>query len=312
MENEEIIAITAKDILDAKGKSASCILTFGADLIPNGLTEAVGKLIEEKFITHLATTGAALIDDFEVARGAAASLKDDLRLINMAIAVGSFKGYGMGESVAKVISSGRLEIPSGEELDAVLESDAAPADLSAAAELRSKLPVYGTGTIEIDFPGREESLMYVAEKASVPFTIHPQFGLDDYFVDPGCSFAAVGRTAESDFLCFVNSVYNLEEGVYLSVGSSVASPMIFEKALSMSQNVRIQRGCRMTGHKLVIVDLAESRWDWMKNGEPPETRPEYYLRYCKSFSRAAAKSMYYVSADNREFFYHLMRELDIK
>ena len=66
----------------------------------------------------------------------------------------------------------------------------------------------------------------------------------------------------------------------------------------------------MLRHKIAVVDLAESRWDWMHNGEPPETRPEYYLRYCKSFSRAKAASMRYICADNRAFFLHLYKALD--
>lgn len=46
------------------------------------------------------------------------------------------------------------------------------------------------------------------------------------------------------------------------------------------------------------------------HGKPPENRPEYYLCYCKSFTRAKAETMYYISADNRDFFLHLYQELD--
>lgn len=302
MENIEMIRQTASDLLAARVSGASRILTFGYDLIHNGLGPQIGQMISDGLITHLATTGMSVVEDWNIARGR----DDGDRYVNLAVMVGNLSGLGFGEAVSKVIADGCLDIP---EPAALMENIASgePELVAASAELLHMIVAQGlaTGHICLDFPGREKSLMYMAAKAGIPFTVHPQFGLDDLFTDKFCSFAAIGRAAEKDFLGFVASVYELEGGVYLSVGSSVASPMIFEKALSMSQNVRIQRGCRMTHHKIVVVDLAESRWDWMKNGEPPETRPEYYLRYCKSFSRANAESMYYICSDNRDFFAEL-------
>ena len=48
-----------------------------------------------------------------------------------------------------------------------------------------------------------------------------------------------------------------------------------------------------------MVDLAESRWDW-RQGEPPVDSPDYYLRYCKTFSRMGG-DLRYVTMDNRVF-----------
>jgi hypothetical protein len=121
--------------------------------------------------------------------------------------------------------------------------------------------------------------------------------------------AAVGRCAERDFLRFAASVADLEGGAYISVGSAVMSPMIFEKSLSMAQNVHLQEGKRIENHYMIIVDLARSEWDWQKNGEPPETDPAYYLRYLKTFSRMGGE-MHYLSADNRDFFLALYRALN--
>ena len=121
--------------------------------------------------------------------------------------------------------------------------------------------------------------------------------------------AAIGRTALRDFLSFAHSVGSLEGGVYLSVGSAVMSPMIFEKALSMAQNLRLQKGKRMNRHFILVVDLARSTWDWARRGEPPSSNPAYYLRYCKTFSRMGG-TMRYLSADNRDFLPALYRELE--
>ena len=321
----EVIKTTASDIIEAKRKGASRMLTFGTDFIANGLSPLVGEFLLRGWITHLATTGTSLVDDWEFAsKGAACESgkngqingtfgmwEETSRDLNLAVLAGVWRGAGFGEAVCTAIADGGILLPSRAELYDTMHDSSDLPRASAAANLLAVMKDLGLegGFVEAAFPFKERSLMYMALRSEVPFTVHPQFGLDVPFMHPACSFSSVGIGAERDFLCFVESVKNLESGVYLSVGSSVASPMIFEKALSMSQNVLIPEGRRMTGHKIVVVDLAKSRWDWMHDGEPPETRAEYYLRYCKSFSRAAARSMYYVSADNRAFMLNLYREL---
>jgi hypothetical protein len=94
----------------------------------------------------------------------------------------------------------------------------------------------------------------------------------------------------------------------MSVGSAVMSPMIFEKSLSMSQNLSIQKRKHIDNHFMLVVDLAKSTWDWSKEGEPPMDNPAYYLRYCKTFSRMGG-TMRYLSADNRDFLINLYNEL---
>lgn len=318
---------TAADIVAAKRCGASRILTFGTDFIRNGLGPLAGEFISHGWLTHLATTGTSVVDDWEFAsRGAAAENgKDGLadgtfgmwdetsRYLSLAVLTGAWKGLGMGEAVSDAICSGKITVPEADAVEASLSDFKDPGKISAAASLLEKIREYDipAGEIALEFPGKEYSLMYMCAMVGIPFTVHPMFGLDVPFMHPMCSFAATGRAAETDFLYFVESVKHLDGGVYLSVGSSVASPMIFEKALSMSQNVLQQDGgAPMTHHKIVVVDLAPSKWDWMHDGEPPETRPEYYLRYCKSFSRAKAESMHYVCADNREFMLNLYHELD--
>jgi hypothetical protein len=89
------------------------------------------------------------------------------------------------------------------------------------------------------------------------------------------------------------------------------SPMIFEKALSMAQNIMIQEKRHIDNHKMMVVDLAESDWDWQKSGEPPPGNPAYYLRYCKTFSRMGGE-INYLKADNRDFLLALYQQLNSK
>jgi hypothetical protein len=155
---------------------------------------------------------------------------------------------------------------------------------------------------------KKYSAQAAAFRLNIPFTAHPMFGQDIIYTHPVNNGAAIGRVALRDFLTYAEQVHQLEGGVYLSVGSAVMSPMVFEKSLSMSQNLELQEGRKITNHHMVIVDLAESLWDWQRDGEPPSDHPAYYLRFCKTFSRMGG-TMRYVSADNRDFLLTLLREL---
>jgi hypothetical protein len=161
----------------------------------------------------------------------------------------------------------------------------------------------------IPHPFKKYSVQAAARERNIPFTGHPMFGHDIIYTHPLNNGAAVGRTALTDFLYFAASISNLDNGVYMSVGSAVMSPMIFEKAFSMSQNIEIQENKHIDNHFILVVDLAEMSWDWSKDGEPPPGNPAYYLRYCKTFSRMGGE-MHYLKADNRDFLPALYKKLN--
>jgi hypothetical protein len=160
----------------------------------------------------------------------------------------------------------------------------------------------------IPHPWKAYSVQAGALRAGVPLTGHPMIGHDIIYNHPMNHCACLGRVAERDFLTYAQGVSQLEGGVYVSIGSAVMSPMIFEKSLSMAQNVAIQQGTHIDQHFLLVSDLAESNWDWAR-GEPPEDNPSYYLRYNKSFSRMGG-TMRYLQADNRDFLLTLRHMLD--
>ncbi len=94
----------------------------------------------------------------------------------------------------------------------------------------------------------------------------------------------------------------------MSVGSAVMSPMIFEKSLSMAQNIALQKGNPIRNHFIVVVDLAPSTWDWTQ-GEPPDDHPDYYQRFNKTFSRMGGE-MRYLALDNKAFLTGLLNALE--
>ena len=201
-------------------------------------------------------------------------------------------------------------IPSeGELLRGIADGSENPLRASAAADLLYIVRRFELepGFLSIPHRWKPYSAQAGAFRMQVPFTGHPMVGHDIIYNHPMNHCAALGRTAQRDFLRFAHSVSQLEGGVYLSVGSAVMSPMIFEKSLSMAQNLALTSGTQISGHFLVVNDLAESTWDWSQ-GEPPESDPSYYLRYNKSFSRMGG-TMRYVQADNRAFLLNLQRRL---
>ncbi len=74
-------------------------------------------------------------------------------------------------------------------------------------------------------------------------------------------------------------------------------------------NLRLQDGRPIVrDHAIYVVDLQDGGgWDWSK-GEPPNTHPAYYLRFCKSFSRMGGR-MHYVQCDNQLFVHRLCQAL---
>jgi hypothetical protein len=323
---QKVIAEAVERLRSARNAGKSRMLTFGAHAIKNGLAPVIIKLIEDGWVTHLATNGAGIIHDWEFAfqghssedvranvpRGEFGSWQETGFYLNLAIIVGAYRGMGYGESVGAFVENEGLEIPDEASLiEEIRETGSIhPAQAAAAADLLDRVRRFqlAPGWMAVPHPFKRFGLQSAAYRLGVPFTSHPMIGHDIIYVHPMNCCAAIGRAAERDFLAFANSVSQLDGGIYMSIGSAVMSPMIFEKSLSMSQNLLLQQGKHIDNHLMVIVDLQESHWDWTQ-GEPPMDNADYYLRYNKSFNRMGGQ-MRYVTSDNRDFLLALVRGLE--
>ncbi|MCL2479519.1 MAG: hypothetical protein FWF22_08455 [Treponema sp.] len=321
----------AAEILRANKNKSSVICTFGAHAIKNGLGPLLGEMLRKGWFTHLASNGAAIIHDWEFAWLGKSS--EDVRenaaigrfgaweetglYINLALASGAWQGLGYGASVGDMIVNGGVQIPSEQELleaaaccnkgegrdPAVIAKAAAALDFLELIEYLGLAP----GFMSVPHPFRRYSLLAAARESGKPFTCHPMIGHDIIYTHKANRGSVIGRTAEKDFLEFAASVEDLEGGVYLSVGSAVMSPMIFEKTLSMARNT-VGGKDKIRNCGIYVVDLQEASWDWSK-GEPPMDNPAYYLRYMKTFNRMGCRTEY-ITADNRDFFISLYRSLE--
>jgi hypothetical protein len=322
----EAVCPIAEGILRARQTGRSIIFAFGAHAIKNGLGFLLGEFVKRRWVSHLATNGAGVIHDWEFAFQGQSSedVRENVREgkfgtweetgfnINLSLAVGAYRGMGYGESVGAFIVNQGLDLPSAEELRQAAVSPLGEVPLwkrAAAADLLDILAKLDLppGRYEVEHPFADYSIQAAAYKAGLPFTSHPMFGHDIIYTHWANHGAAIGRVAERDFLSYAESVANLEGGVYVSVGSAVMSPMIFEKSLSMARNRARQKGEDISNCRIYVVDLQDAPWDWSA-GEPPTDNPAYYLRFMKTFNRMGCP-LNYLSADNRLFFLALYRTL---
>ena len=184
--------------------------------------------MERGFVSAIATNGAAVIHDFEVALVGATSedvdealgpgrfgmAEETGRLLNAAINEGVGAGLGIGQAVTKF-------------LDAKQPQFARASILAAAARL------------------------------GIPVTVHVAIGTDIIHMHPAASGAALGEGSLRDFRYFVSNVARLEHGVYLNCGSAVVLPEVFLKAVALARN----RG-------LALAELTTVNLDFVRQYRP--------------------------------------------
>lgn len=321
------IDATVAAIRRARDSGASTMLAYGAHLVRNGLGPVVARLLETGWITHLATNGAGTIHDWEyayggrseedvrahVAAGCFGTWDETGRHIHLAVLAGAVEGMGYGEALGRFIAEDGCALPEGAALAAALAAWAtAPTDdplMPARAELlqamqRDDLPA---GFHSVTHPHKDFSLTAAAYRARVPLTVHPGIGYDIICNHPAANGAVLGRGADADYRVFAHGVSQIDGGVFLSVGSAIMAPQVFEKATSFANNLRRQQGLGPIRPFIVVNDLAKIDWDWSR-GEPPQDDPAYYLRFCKSFSRMGGE-MIYAGGDNRTLLTNLWAAL---
>jgi hypothetical protein len=315
----------AKKMSEARQRGAAVVLAYGAHLVKNGAGTLVNALIDAGAVTHAATQGAGVIHDWEFAfQGASSeSVRENApvgqfgswdetgRCINLAVVAGAAEGLGFGEAIGRFIASDGVTLPAPEELARQIADEPSHPLTGARADLldimnRFHPPI---GRMTIEHPFKRYSVPACAYGHGVPFTVHPGIGYDIIVNHPMFHGGAVGRAGEWDARALAHSLLNLTGGVYLSIGSAVMSPQVFEKAFSCANNLLAGRGEPFVrDHMIAIVDIQDGgNWDWA-TGEPPPDHPAYYLRFCKSFYRMGGE-VSYIQLDNRAVLSHLVARL---
>jgi hypothetical protein len=206
----------------ARRTGAGVLWGFGAHVIKTGLGPVLIDLMARGYVSALATNGAGIIHDFEIALSGATSedvdetlgpgrfgmAEETGSLLNAAINAGVATGAGIGEAVATYLHA------------------AAP-------------------------PFAHLSVVAAARRLGIPLTVHVALGTDITHMHPNASGAALGEGSLRDFRRFVAHVARLDGGVYLNCGSAVILPEVFLKAVALVRN----RGIALAEMTTVNLDF---------------------------------------------------------
>jgi len=194
-------------LIEARTTAGGILWGLGGHVVKTGIGPALIELMEHGFVSALATNGAAVIHDFEIALIGATSEDVDAslgpgrfgmaeetgRLLNETITAGVADGLGIGQSVCRFLASTR--------------------------------PPYA-----------HASILAAAARLDIPVTVHVAIGTDIIHMHPAASGAAIGEGSLRDFRYFVTNVARLDSGVYLNCGSAVVLPEVFLKAIALARN----------------------------------------------------------------------------
>lgn len=206
----------------ARARDAAIIWGFGAHVIKTGLGPILIDLMQRGFISALATNGAGIIHDFEIAIAGATS--ED---VDQSIGPGRF---GMAEET-------------GRELNLVINNGVRSGlgiGQSVCAHFQRTNPRFATF-----------SVCAAAGRLDVPLTVHVAIGTDIIHMHPAASGAALGEGSLRDFRYLASNVSKLENGVYVNCGSAVILPEVFLKAVALTRN----RGVSLSNLTTVDIDF---------------------------------------------------------
>jgi len=218
-------ALTAvvEAICAARSREGGIVWGLGAHVVKTGLSPVIIDLMERGFVSAIATNGAGIIHDFEIALSGATS--ED---VGQALGAGQF---GMAEETGRLLNR------------AINEGVAAGLGIGQAvgAFLTGHHPQF-----------ERVSLAAAAARLGIPLTVHVAVGTDIIHMHPDASGQALGEGSLRDFKYFVSNVARLDGGVFLNCGSAVVLPEVFLKAVSLVRN----RGIALTNLTTVNLDFA--------------------------------------------------------
>ncbi|MGH7949940.1 MAG: hypothetical protein ACREQF_11990, partial [Candidatus Binataceae bacterium] len=174
-----------------------------------GLSPIICGLIRDRILNAVATTGAAIIHDFELAYAGRTS--ED---VGEGLADGSF---GMAKETGEFLNH---------------------AAQLASAEGRGLGEVVGREIWNARFKHRDMSVFATAWRSGARATVHVALGADIIHMHPSADGAAIGRATMTDFHRLAEVVSELSRGVVVNLGSAVIMPEVFLKALNLARNLK--------------------------------------------------------------------------
>lgn len=193
-------------IRSARERGKAIVFATGAHTIKIGLAPILIDMMRRGFITAVATNGACVIHDLELARFGATS-----------------------EEVYNTLPQGRFGM-----------AEEANREINAIARTASEQGLgYGeaVGMALKDAPNADISLFANAYRIGIPVTVHVAIGTDINVMRSDAVGADFGDISLRDFRILVEHMRGLNRGgVLLNVGSAVVLPEVLLKAMSILRN----------------------------------------------------------------------------
>jgi hypothetical protein len=197
-------------MLKARKRKKPIIFMMGAHPIKCGLSTIIINLMQDGFITCLATHGAGFIHDLEIGMWGKTSEE-----VEKSISDGSF---GMVEETPELFKK--------------IIDDAEGFDLGLGESLGKKL-------LDLNARYKKYSIFANAYQLKIPATVHLGIGADTVNQHPEFDGAKAGKASFKDFKIFCEQISRINDGgVVLNLGSAVILPEVFLKALSLARNVK--------------------------------------------------------------------------
>jgi deoxyhypusine synthase len=198
----------ARRIASANRQRRNFLLMSGAHPIKVGLGPIICGMLRDGIISAIATNGAAIIHDFELAyagrtsedvgaglsEGSFGMAEETGAFLNRAAKIAASEDLGLGEIVGREIQNAKLKF-------------------------------------------REQSVFATAYKIGAPASVHVTIGADIIHMHPDADGAAIGKASMADFHRLTAVVAELSRGVVINLGSAVVMPEVFLKALNLARNL---------------------------------------------------------------------------
>jgi len=198
----------ARAIADTARVKRTFLLMSGAHPIKVGLAPIICGMLRDGIISAIATNGAAIIHDFELAYAGRTS--EDV-------------GAGLAEGIFGM----------ADETGAFLNRAAK----LAASETKGLGEIVGREIIAGKLKFRQQSIFATAYSVGAPATVHVTLGADIIHMHPDADGAAIGTATMADFHRLASVVAELSRGVVVNLGSAVVMPEVFLKALNLARNL---------------------------------------------------------------------------
>ncbi|WP_018293959.1 deoxyhypusine synthase family protein [Mariprofundus ferrooxydans] len=212
-------------IITAHRHGHAIILACGGHVLDSGLGPLICRLIEQKLVSGIVLTGAALQQDVEIAIVGNTTTSDEYELqdgsycltdetgtlINDAINFGALENSGIGQSV-------------------------------------------GQRLLESELPHLDHSVVATACRYGVPVSVQPAMGADAFCIHPASHGESLGAASMNDFRLLAGMMSAASNGVVINIASSAIMPRVLLQAVDAARNVGENIGNMTTA----VIDSAAS------------------------------------------------------